>query len=46
MGIACDSVCDTNPCENNALCIEDRKSLRGYHCQCNSSTYNGMLVSF
>lgn len=42
MGAACKSVCDTNPCENNALCIEDHKSLRGYHCQCNSTKFNGL----
>jgi len=42
VGIACESVCDTNPCKNNALCVEDRKSLRGYRCQCSSSTFNGM----
>ncbi|XP_022163708.1 protocadherin-like wing polarity protein stan isoform X2 [Myzus persicae] len=41
VGIACESVCDTNPCENNAECVEDRKSLRGYHCQCNSTAFTG-----
>lgn len=42
VGVSCESVCDTNPCENHGTCIEDRKSLRGYHCQCNSSMFSGM----
>lgn len=43
MGVSCESVCDTNPCENHALCIEDQSSLRGYRCQCNGTTFSGML---
>lgn len=43
VGVACESVCNTNPCENNAQCLEDRTSLHGYRCQCNSSIFTGML---
>lgn len=46
VGAACVSVCDTNPCDNNAQCVEDQKSLRGYHCQCNSSSFTGMCLIF
>ncbi|XP_065173819.1 protocadherin-like wing polarity protein stan isoform X2 [Atheta coriaria] len=40
VGPLCIPVCSKNPCENNAVC-EEEHNVRGYQCNCNSSTYSG-----
>lgn len=41
VGPSCSHVCETNPCENGAHCVEDTESPRGYKCVCNSEQYRG-----
>ncbi|XP_050548978.1 protocadherin-like wing polarity protein stan isoform X2 [Daktulosphaira vitifoliae] len=41
VGKTCENICDTNPCENNAICEEKPKSVRGYTCHCKSSSFTG-----
>lgn len=41
VGSHCTSICQLNPCENQGVCLQDKGSLKGYFCQCNSSLYSG-----
>lgn len=41
VGALCQPICNINPCENGAQCIENLSVAKGYQCKCNSSEYSG-----
>ncbi|KAL3270161.1 hypothetical protein HHI36_009218 [Cryptolaemus montrouzieri] len=41
VGPLCQPVCNINPCENGAECVENFDSKKGYHCTCNSTEFSG-----
>ncbi|XP_063227767.1 protocadherin-like wing polarity protein stan [Bacillus rossius redtenbacheri] len=41
VGPSCINVCELNPCSNGGQCIEDKNTVRGYSCECNSDEYSG-----
>ncbi|XP_044754021.1 protocadherin-like wing polarity protein stan isoform X2 [Coccinella septempunctata] len=41
IGALCQPICNINPCENGAECVENLEFTKGYQCKCNSSEYSG-----
>ncbi|KAL7299168.1 hypothetical protein TKK_0007766 [Trichogramma kaykai] len=41
VGIACEKICDINPCSEAGKCVANVNSPKGYDCQCKAPEYSG-----
>ena len=41
IGDQCLDICLMNPCSNNATCVHDHHSLKGYDCRCPNTELSG-----